>query len=340
MRLPYPLGLKEKLPLTDDDLLFVKKCRDEAKLLLKGDDKRFVVILGPCSIHDYESTLEYAEKLKALAHSVKETCYVVMRVYLEKSRSTTGWKGYIYDPYLKGQNNIADGMHLSRKLLLTLIKMRIPIATEFVDPLLAPYLQDLISWGFIGARTSTSQPHRQLASHLDFPIGCKNDLSGDVCSAIETVISVNASHDFISLSEEGHLLQKKSQGNPNAYVVLRGGRNGPNYEEDYLYYTYKQLKEHNLHSRILIDCAHGNSQKQPLKQIHVANKILKNLIKGDRNIFGIMIESHLKLGSQKFSSNPSYGLSLTDPCVDWSSSEELLLSFHSALSSELSIVAS
>ncbi len=335
MRLPYPDQLRCDLPLSRQHEQFVHQSRTTAREIIEGKDGRFAIIVGPCSVHDRDSTLEYAARLKKLSAEIQDTCFIVMRAYLEKSRTSVGWKGYIYDPDLSGKNALGRGIYLSRELLLDLTEMGIPLATEFVDPLLSPYFSDLVSWGFIGARTSTSQPHRQLASSLSFPIGCKNDLSGDIRSALETVISTRHPHMFIDISEKG-MISHTSDGNPYTHIVLRGGRNQSNYEEDALSYCYSQLKKHHLPARVLIDCAHGNSQKQPLKQSEVAKYALEMTLKGDKNLVGIMLESHLHFGSQKPSSGVSYGISVTDPCLDWSSTEDLLLSIHSSFSKSFS----
>lgn len=327
--------LKKALPCTSAHESNLQTFRQTVKDLILGKERKIAIIVGPCSIHDFDSAIEYAHKIKKLSAIVQDTCFLVMRVYVEKSRTTTGWKGFLYDPDLDGTNNISKGIYLSRKLFLELTQLGIPIATEFVDPFTSHYFEDLITWGFIGARSSTSQPHRQLASSFDFPIGCKNDLSGDIHSAIETVASSRSPHVFLQLSETGQLKPRVSQGNPWAHVVLRGGRNGPNYHSEFLNYTHQILQEMQVESKILIDCAHGNSQKQAKKQRQVALFILQRILEGDQQILGIMLESHLKFGNQKFSSSPEYGVSITDPCIDWSVTEELLLSIHSVLSKEL-----
>jgi 3-deoxy-7-phosphoheptulonate synthase len=248
-----------------------------------------------------------------------------MRVYLEKPRTALGWKGFLYDPYLDNSNNVLDGLHLSRKLLLDIAALEIPAATEFLDPLTAPYLSDLISWGCIGARTVTSQPHRQLASSLAMPIAFKNSVDGNIDSAINGILSASIPHTYIGSQSNGTLGIVNTLGNPYGHVVLRGGKEGPNYDPQAISYTLERLHNANLPLRLLVDCSHDNSFRRHEEQPAVFQSILHQIVEGNNYIKGLLLESHLYQGNQPLNiSSLKYGVSLTDPCLDWQTTERLI----------------
>lgn len=335
---PSPQELKEAFPLTGAALAFVQESRVSAQEIVAGRDRRLALVVGPCSIHEWESALLYAERLGKLAKEVQESCFLVMRGFVEKPRTVVGWKGLLYDPLLDGSHQVEMGLKLSRAFFLELAKMGVPVATEFVDPLVAPYFEDLISWGFIGARTSSSQPHRQLASAMPFVVGFKNGLEGDIERCIHSLLSASSEHTFLALGDEGRLTTKKSSGNPFAHLVLRGSDAAPNYDRASVAKAHERLEEFGLVSRVLIDCAHGNSQKEAFKQKQVFYDILEQIREEEGSIMGIILESYLHAGNQLLSGDPSSrksGVSITDPCLDWSSTEELILSAVEVLSSRV-----
>jgi 3-deoxy-7-phosphoheptulonate synthase len=338
MLLPTPKEIKQSLPLRPDQQQFVKNCRRSGKNLLAGDDKRLVIVAGPCSIHDRASALEYGRRFKDLAAKVSKTCFLVMRVYMEKPRTTTGWKGLLYDPHLDGSNDLNTGILWARELLLELTEMRVPIASEFVDPLAALYMEDLVSWGFIGARTSASQPHRQLASHLDMPIGFKNTPDGNIDPAVHAVVAAQNPQAFMHINEEGRLSAAQSRGNAWTHVVLRGGAESPNYDPASIAATVAKLNALQLGPRLLIDCAHGNCQKQFDRQKSVFYSVLEQIEQGNQAILGMMLESHLESGNQSLSGEISSTVSVTDGCIDWSSTEALVSWADSCLSSTGSLI--
>ncbi len=330
--LPSPEELKRRHPLSREGEAFIGEARQEARGILSGG--RLVCILGPCSIHDPASALEYARRLKELSSEVEKSLFLVMRVYLEKSRSATGWKGFLYDPYLDGSYNIESGLLAARELLLGLTALGIPCATECVDPLAAPYFDDLITWGFIGARTTSSQPHRQLASSLPFPVGFKNNIDGNITSAVQAVQASSEPHTFLACNSRGELSALRSRGNPDTHVVLRGSSHAPNYDRASLQETVRLLQERHLPPRLMIDCSHGNARGQELKQIDVFEHTLEYVLEGSYPILGWMLESHLEGGRQAFPYHPT--ISMTDPCIDWKKTRELILTAHHALTLELS----
>lgn len=324
--LPSPRRIKKLFPLSFSDLQFVERNRLIAQNIIAGKDPRKAIVVGPCSIHDRKSTLEYAMRFKELSERVAESCFLVMRVYIEKPRTITGWKGLIYDPFLDNSDDMSTGLVWARQLLTELTQMGVPIATEFVDPLAGLYFQDLISWGFIGARTSASQPHRQFASSLQCPMGFKNSTDGNIDDAIHGIISTQVPHVFMNIDEDGILSKIRSQGNSSSHIVLRGSQGAPNYDSDSVFFAMERLKTFKLLPRLMIDCAHGNSQKHFERQPEVFQMILEQIERGNTNIFGLMLESHLREGSQMMS-DPScleYAVSITDACINWSTTEELI----------------
>ena len=330
-----PREIKAKLPLSIEDAAFVRSMREEARKIFLGQSPRIAIIVGPCSIHNIDAALEYAERLQKLSKKVEDSCLLIMRVFTEKSRTTTGWKGLLYDPHLDESHDIESGLYLTRELLLNLAKHKVATATEFVDPLAALYFQDLLSWGFIGARTCSSQIHRQFASSVSMPIGFKNSCDGDIDSAIQGVLVANTSHHFFNIDEEGKLCRHHSPGNLLSHIVLRGSWQLANYDRNTVHATLNKLRSWELNPRLLIDCAHGNSHRCLTKQKEVFHSVLEQVQEGNRNILGLMLESNLEEGSQKLSAGSSTlksSVSLTDPCLGWSSTEELILSADALLS--------
>jgi len=329
MRLPTPRKLKREYPLADEQERFLAASRQTIQDILSGKDRRLAVIAGPCSIHDIASALEYAKRLKELSEQVKDHCFLVMRAFAEKPRTVTGWKGLLYDPFLDGSNDIATGLYWTRELLRELAYLEVPVATEFLDPLAAPFFDDLVSWGFIGARTCASQVHRQLASLLPMPVGFKNSVDGNIDLAVQGVIAARTPHSFLHLDDDGMLVIAQSDGNPSAHIALRGGTDAHNYDAASIDLAAGKLRLAGVKNRLLIDCSHGNSQKEYLRQKEVFTAVLDQVHSGRQEIAGMMLESHIEAGNQFFSENPAElksTLSLTDPCIDWASTEELVLS--------------
>lgn len=325
--LPSIKEIRSLFPITPFHERSLASSRLQAKAILSGTDQRKVVIVGPCSVHDKRSTLEYARRLKDLAQEVSESLLLIMRVYVEKPRTALGWKGLLYDPHLDGSGDVQTGLIWTRELFTQLVELEVPIATEFVDPITAFYFQDLVTWGFIGARTSASQPHRQLASMLRFPVGFKNDVQGALQGALNGALLARHSHHLIGLSDEGHLCAMQSLGNPWSHIVLRGADTHSNYEEHFVRDAIEMLQQMRLPPRLMIDCAHGNSNKDPRLQPITYHAVLEQIAEGREEIFGVMLESHLKGGSQALSEDPSqlkYATSITDPCMSWATTEELI----------------
>jgi 3-deoxy-7-phosphoheptulonate synthase len=322
-----PRKIKEKLPVTQRQKVFIEESRELNRNLITGKDNRLTIILGPCSIHDLSSALEYARRVRVLAEEVASTCVCIMRVYIEKPRTVTGWKGLAYDPHLDGSNDIQTGIFWARELFLTLTDLGVPIATEFLSPFIVPYIQDLVSWGFIGARTSASQPHREIASYLPCPIGFKNSPEGNVDQAIHAMIAAGSPHRFPHINDEGSLAIVESPGNPYSHVVLRGSRKDSNYNHASIAETIETMDLHGLKNRVLIDCSHGNCQKEYGRQKEAFQTVLEQFERGNNKILGMMLESHLEEGSQYLSESPSslkYAVSITDPCLGWQETEALV----------------
>lgn len=335
--LPSPREIKALIPLPEEAALFIAQSRETARQIVQGKDARKALIIGPCSIHDRKSAIEYAEHFKDLLHQVSATSFLVMRVYVEKPRTAKGWKGLLYDPYLNGTHDIKAGLTWTRELLIELAKREIPCATEFVDPLAALYYEDLITWGFVGARTSSSQPHRQFASALEIPMGFKNATDGKLESAIHGVLSARESHASLHIDQEGKLCALHSTGNPYSHIVLRGADEFTNYDSASVQHALDKLRHHRLLPRLLIDCSHGNSQKTFEKQQEAFLSVLEQIERGNHHIFGLMLESHLQSGSQPLTDDLSqlkYAVSITDPCLDWKTTKQLIHSANIAFSSE------
>jgi 3-deoxy-7-phosphoheptulonate synthase len=329
--LPSPQELKATFPLSRDAQAFVLQSRQRSQQIFTQRDTRKVFILGPCSIHDEASALSYADHLLHLSQEVAPTSHLIMRVYTEKPRTQGGWKGFLYDPNLDGSHALKEGLIRSRKLLVDLAEMGVACAMEFVNPLTALYLEDLISWGFIGARTVYSQPHRELASSLSIPIGFKNSLEGSLESGVCALEAAAEVHTFLHATPEGEVCMIRSEGNPYTHLVLRGSLQGPNYDAFSLKRALALLERRHLKPRLMIDCSHGNAQKLAMQQKEVFLAVLQEMRASDA-VLGMMLESHLNAGNQPLHADLDYGVSITDPCIDWETTAQLLLSAHAELS--------
>lgn len=317
-----PAQLKAHIPLSQKAAATVKKGRDTIKNILDGTDKRLLIVVGPCSIHDIKSAHEYADRLAEFAKEVQDSLFIVMRVYFEKPRTTTGWKGLINDPDLNDSFDIEKGLKIARQLLLDLNEKGLPCATEALDPNTPQYIQDLISWSAIGARTTESQTHREMSSGLSCPVGFKNGTDGGMTVAVNAMKAVQLGHHFLGLSADGQVCIIRSKGNPYAHVVLRGGDGKPNYDETAVAQAENELQNNQVNVKIMIDASHANSGKDPYLQPMVIQNIAQQIQNGNQSIMGMMIESHLKGGRQNLTQDLSkleYGKSITDGCLDWDS---------------------
>jgi len=324
-----PNELKTKLPLDKETEKNIIKWRLEVDNIIKGKDERLLVIIGPCSIHDVDAAIDYATKLKTIRDFYQDKLFIIMRVYFEKPRTTVGWKGLINDPDLNGTYNINKGLEVSRELLLQINQLGIPTGCEFLDVFNPQYYADLVSWGAIGARTTESQLHRELASGLSMPIGFKNGTSGNVDIAIDAIICANHTHVFMGINNDGNSSIVKTSGNNSAHLILRGGSNGPNYDHVNIALINKLLKIKNINTKFIIDCSHGNSGKSYKNQPLVIESIMSQINHGEKNICGVMIESNIFEGCQKHDvkngkEGLEYGKSITDECVNLETSIKML----------------
>jgi len=320
MKIPEPSSVLNRYPAPHE---FIAKQREIAKAVAKGTDPRLLIIVGPCSIHDEASAYEYASNLKQLADEVKENCLLVMRAFLEKPRTARGWNGLLHDPRMDGSFDIANGLWTSRKILKEFADMGMPVACEFLDPLATPYLQDLVTWGIVGARTSSSPLHRQLVSSLPMPCGFKNCLDGSWEQAINSLLVAREPSAHLTIGRNGMITKEITKGNPDTYLILRGSCRKANCDELSIETALNDLEDSGLPRRIIIDCAHGNSGKMPKKQIDVFRSILDFRRKKEESVFGIMLESYLHEGRQQIYEQ-KYGVSITDPCLDWASTQALI----------------
>jgi 3-deoxy-7-phosphoheptulonate synthase len=333
-----PKALKEEIPVTDAARKTITEGRSTIQNILDGKDHRILVVIGPCSIHDISAAKDYANRLKALADEVSDTLYVVMRVYFEKPRTTTGWKGLINDPYLNDSFKITDGLHVGRQLLLDISELGLPTATEALDPISPQYMQDLISWSAIGARTTESQTHREMASGLSSTVGFKNGTDGSLTVAINALQSVASPHRFLGINSEGSVSVVTTAGNPYAHVVLRGGDGKPNYDSVSVSIAEQELTNAGIPANIMVDCSHANSNKNHELQTLVMENVTNQILEGNQSIIGIMVESNLKAGNQKITANlddMEYGVSITDACIDWEATEKSLRDMQEKLKSVL-----
>ncbi|MES3008815.1 MAG: 3-deoxy-7-phosphoheptulonate synthase [Pseudomonadota bacterium] len=319
-----PEQLKNQLPLTGAALQSVRSARETIFNILDRKDKRLFMVVGPCSIHDVDAAMEYAQRLKVLAEEVKDTLYLVMRVYFEKPRTSVGWKGLINDPYMDDTFKIEDGLRKGRKLLLDIASLGLPTSTEALDPISPQYLQDIIAWSAIGARTTESQTHREMSSGLSSPVGFKNGTDGGLTVAINAMQSVSSPHRFLGINSKGQVSVVTTKGNPYAHVVLRGGSAGPNYDSVHVAQCEAALKKGKVSSNIMIDCSHANSNKDAAVQSLVLKDVTHQILEGNQSIIGVMLESNLHFGNQSIPKDLSqlkYGVSVTDACIDWAETE-------------------
>ncbi len=319
--LSLPHQLKQQLPVSARLTAQIAEHRTTIQNILEGTDSRLMVITGPCSIHDPIAALEYAEKLLELQSKVSDQIFLVMRAYIEKPRTTVGWKGYMYDPALDGSSDMQLGLEKSRELYLQIIEMGLPIASEILSPMATAYFDDLLAWGAIGARTSESQIHREISSHMPYSIGFKNGTDGSIQIALDAIQSASNAHQFMGMSQSGLPCILQSQGNPKAHLILRGSNTGPNYALAEIEKIRSKAKGEL--PALVIDCSHGNSHKDPMKQPEVLRTIVAE--RSETLVRGVMLESHLVDGSQKISCEMTYGQSVTDGCLGWNKTEQLLL---------------
>lgn len=331
--LPSPLALCEEIQKTDAAGKFVAESRDAIKEIIFGKDRRLLVVIGPCSIHDLKAGREYAEKLAALSKEVGDRMLIVMRVYFEKPRTTVGWKGLIMDPKLDGTSDIPEGLRIARRLLLDIIELGLPTATELLDPITPQYIADLISWSAIGARTTESQTHRQMASGFSMPLGFKNGTDGGLDVAINAIKAASQPQTFLGIDNQGQANALTTKGNPHCHIVLRGGSHGPNYGADDVAQARQKLTSAGLIPAIMTDCSHANSSKDPGRQPEVFAEIVRQSLI-DPSVIGAMVESNLNFGSQSFPqpvADLNYGVSITDGCIDWETTEIMLRKAHADL---------
>jgi 3-deoxy-7-phosphoheptulonate synthase len=321
-----PALLQDELPVPPDVQTLVERSRGATDDILHGRDDRLVMVVGPCSIHDHDQAIDYARRLKTAADALRDDLFIVMRVYFEKPRTTVGWKGYINDPRLDGSFHINEGLRCARQLLLEINRLGLPTATEFLDLLSPQYIADLIAWGAIGARTTESQSHRQLASGLSCPIGFKNGTDGGVQIAADAIVAARASHAFMGMTKMGLAAIFETRGNDDAHVILRGGKKGPNYDSAAVEESCAVLRSAGLREQVMIDCSHANSLKSHLRQVDVAQDVARQLSQGERRIIGVMIESNLEEGRQDMKPGVPlrYGISITDACLSWAQTEPVL----------------
>lgn len=323
-----PEHLKSELPLLGKALDSVQKAREKIFSILDRKDSRLMVVVGPCSIHDTDAAIDYAKKLKGLADKVSDTLYIVMRVYFEKPRTAIGWKGLINDPYLDDSFKIEDGLRKGRKLLLDIVDLGLPTSSEALDPISPQYLQDIIVWSAIGARTTESQTHREMSSGLSSSVGFKNGTDGGLMVAVNAMQSVSSPHRFLGINGKGQVSVVTTKGNPYAHVVLRGGSAGPNYDTVHVALCEQALEKGGVSQNIMIDCSHANSSKDPDVQPLVLKDITHQILEGNKSIIGVMLESNIFGGNQSIPKDLSelkYGVSVTDACMAWDTTERSLL---------------
>lgn len=321
-----PRELKERIPSDEARGATVVSGRSEIEAVLSGHDDRLLMIVGPCSIHDPDAARTYAERLLRLREALAEQLLIVMRVYFEKPRTRLGWRGLVLDPHLDGSYDISTGLTVGRMLLADLSDMGMPVGSEVLDPIVPQYMSDLTSWASIGARTTESQTHRDMASGLSMPVGYKNGTDGSVSTAVNAMASSMHPHSFIGIDQEGRTCVLNTKGNTSGHLILRGGRNGPNYDRDSVAAACRALEDAGLPRQVIIDCSHGNSQKDPSRQPGVLENVISQRAEGQRAIRGAMIESNLFAGRQdvKAKAELSYGVSITDACIGWEETEKVL----------------
>jgi 3-deoxy-7-phosphoheptulonate synthase len=334
VRLLSPRELRSETPSSEAVAATVARSRERVIRILRQEDPRLLVIIGPCSIHDHKSALEYAEKLNALRKEFADRMEIIMRVYFEKPRTTIGWKGLINDPHLDGSQDIETGLKIARQMLLEIVGMGLPAATEFLDPIVPQYIADLITWAAIGARTTESQTHREMASGLSMPVGLKNSTDGSLQVAIDAMGATRHSHSFLGINEDGVTAIVRTEGNPHAHVVLRGGRAKTNYDAESIRAAEEKLVSEKLPPVLMVDCSHANSEKQHKRQEDVWHSVIQQRVEGTRSLIGLMVESSLFEGNQPIPQNLKelrYGVSITDSCIGWETTERMLRWGYEAL---------
>lgn len=329
-----PADLRQVFPMNEGGSEFITESRDQIKKILRGEDKRLMVVVGPCSIHDPKGAIDYAESLAALSAELSDQLFIIMRVYFEKPRTTVGWKGLINDPDMDKSHKISKGLGIARALLCKITELRLPVANEMLDPITPEYLADMLCWGAIGARTTESQTHRELASGLSFPIGFKNGTDGNLQIAMDAMVAALHSHSFLGINREGLTSIVQTTGNPDVHIVLRGSGKKPNYQPEDIAKTEEMLAKGGLNPTIMVDCSHGNSEKNHEKQPAVLDAVISQIEEGNSSISGVMIESYLENGNQPLQADLSklkYGISITDKCIDWQTTEKVLREAHARL---------
>lgn len=326
--LPTPEELHKEIPFTESQEAFVLRSRECVEAILNGWDSRRLLIVGPCSIHDLDSARAYARRLRALADHVSDQFFLIMRTYFEKPRTIIGWKGLLYDPDLDGSHNLVKGIRQTRQLLSELTDMHIPVGCELLEITTSHYYSDFLTWGCVGARTSSSPPHRQFAASLSFPIGFKNTVDGNVDQPIHGILAAAAPHVYLGLSPTGQIVRVQAEGNSLCHVVLRGGVAGPNYYPEAIEYAIQKCRKAKVRDKVVIDCSHDNCGKKPHNQVKVFESVVQQTLEGNTSIAGMMLESHLEGGSQEISFPLRYGVSITDPCIDWNTTERIILEAH------------
>ncbi len=336
-----PNDIKSKLPLTDSIQKTILNFREEVKNIVKGQDDRKFIVVGPCSIHDTQAAEDYAEKLKKLAERVKDRLLLIMRVYFEKPRTTVGWKGLINDPDMDDSFHIEKGLLIARSLLIKIAELGLPTASEALDPIVPQYIGELISWSAIGARTTESQTHREMASGLSMPVGFKNGTDGSIQVALEALQSAIKPHHFLGIDQMGQVSIFETTGNPYSHIILRGGGSKPNFDAINVKFAEEKFKEINLPPRIVIDCSHGNSKKDHKLQAAVFENVIQQILDGNKSIVGLMLESNLYEGNQSFSRNLEelkYGVSVTDKCISWEETEKIILAAYEKLNRKVVVL--
>ncbi|MEM8808629.1 MAG: 3-deoxy-7-phosphoheptulonate synthase [Cyanobacteria bacterium P01_G01_bin.38] len=337
-----PALLHHELPIDEKSAALVSQTRDRIRNILYNEDRRVLVIVGPCSVHDIDAAYDYGQQLIKLREELADQLEIVMRVYFEKPRTNVGWKGLINDPHLDGSYDINTGLRLARKLLLDLAQIGLPAATELLDPITPQYIADVIAWTAIGARTTESQTHREMASGLSMPIGFKNSTDGSLQAAANAMLAASRPHHFLGINHNGLASIVTTTGNPDGHLVLRGGKQGPNYEINHVNEAAESLVKLGLNPRLMVDCSHANANKKHQRQMAVLDSIAEQLTTGSKHILGVMIESHLIAGNQSIPENLddlTYGQSITDACVDFDTTAKMLRQLAAAVDQNLGVTA-
>ena len=337
-----PVDLVKQMPVSPEAERTVLEGREQIRRVLSGEDPRMMMVVGPCSIHDERAAVEYAERLLELRGQIDDRLLIVMRVYFEKPRTTVGWKGLIYDPHLNDTFDIDEGLRVARRLMHSITELGVYTGTEFLDPIVPQYLADLVCWSTIGARTTESQTHRQMASGLSMPVGFKNGTDGSAQIAVDAMISAKSPHAFLGIDQQGQTAVISTRGNPDGHLVLRGGREGPNFGAQSIAEAHRLLDDADVRSELLVDCSHGNSNKDHRRQQIAFKDVIGQRVGGNDNIIGCMLESNLHPGAQKLGGDPAtleYGVSITDSCIGWSETEELLRWAYDEVDSRVPVTA-